>query len=197
MKRLAVERERAVNSSGRRGQTAPREVHVGERPAYDRCTWTPTTQAAARSRCSAQCSAAVPCWRGGSASASSSAPRCAEEPAAVPPGVAAVLVGAAQQRAGRRRATTSVLKATAPAYAMGLVRGDELVDDELLELVRQVRRDGQIRETELLMPRDRPAASARHRAGGAARAPGWCWCWSRTAPASAGSRRSGATSSPT
>ena len=46
-----------------------------------------------------------------------------------------------------------VLKASAPAYAFGLVRGNVLVAEELAELVRQVRRDGQIRETELLLSR--------------------------------------------
>jgi two-component system sensor histidine kinase SenX3 len=44
-----------------------------------------------------------------------------------------------------------VLKATAPAYAWAGPR-HALVDDELADLVRQVRRDGQIRETELLQP---------------------------------------------
>ncbi|MCF6379057.1 ATP-binding protein [Nocardioides KLBMP 9356] len=42
-----------------------------------------------------------------------------------------------------------VLKASAPAYAFGLVRGNTLVVPELLDLVAQVRRDGQIRESEL------------------------------------------------
>ncbi|MDE0776932.1 MAG: ATP-binding protein [Nocardioides sp.] len=46
-----------------------------------------------------------------------------------------------------------VLKASAPAYAMALVRGTSLVSDELASLVSEVRRDGQIRETELVMPR--------------------------------------------
>ena len=45
-----------------------------------------------------------------------------------------------------------VLKASAPAYAFGLVRGNTLVVPELLELVAQVRRDGQIRESELVLP---------------------------------------------
>ncbi|RYC14101.1 sensor histidine kinase [Nocardioides zhouii] len=45
-----------------------------------------------------------------------------------------------------------VLKASAPAYAFGLVRGNTLVVPELLEVVAQVRRDGQIRESELEMP---------------------------------------------
>ncbi len=55
----------------------------------------------------------------------------------------------------------AVLKATAPVYGMGVVGGDRLVDDALLDLVRQVRRDGQIRETELLHPR-RIGVPARH-----------------------------------
>ncbi|HEY3529355.1 MAG TPA: ATP-binding protein [Nocardioides sp.] len=46
-----------------------------------------------------------------------------------------------------------VVKASAPALAFGLVRGDRLVSTELAELVRQVRRDGQIREAELTLPR--------------------------------------------
>ncbi|GAA1831750.1 ATP-binding protein [Nocardioides marinus] len=46
-----------------------------------------------------------------------------------------------------------VLKASAPAYALGLVRGSKLVSAELADVVRKVRRDGQIRETELLMAR--------------------------------------------
>jgi two-component system, OmpR family, sensor histidine kinase SenX3 len=47
-----------------------------------------------------------------------------------------------------------VLKASAPAYALGLVRGQELLVDELAALVRQVRRDGQIRETDLTLTRE-------------------------------------------
>lgn len=54
----------------------------------------------------------------------------------------------------------SVLKASAPAYALGLVRGTSLLSVELLDLVRQVRRDGQIRETEVLIARTN--ASPRH-----------------------------------
>ncbi|MET1058144.1 MAG: ATP-binding protein [Nocardioides sp.] len=52
-----------------------------------------------------------------------------------------------------------VLKASAPAYALGLVRNNEMVDTELAELVRQVRRDGQIRETELVIARTAGAPS--------------------------------------
>ena len=50
----------------------------------------------------------------------------------------------------------AVLKASAPAHALGLVRGDELAVDDLAELVRKVRRDGQIRDIELNLSRGRP-----------------------------------------
>ena len=47
-----------------------------------------------------------------------------------------------------------VLKASAPAYTLGVVRGTELAIDELAELVRQVRRDGEIREREMTLERE-------------------------------------------
>ena len=81
-----------------------------------------------------------------------------EEPA-VPDGVATVL-SVLRSSAVLVDDSDVVLKASAPAYAMGLVRGTALASTELADLVHQVRRDGQIRETELLM--DRPASSPRH-----------------------------------
>ncbi|WP_134739849.1 ATP-binding protein [Nocardioides sp. 503] len=77
--------------------------------------------------------------------------RDVEEPV-VPPGVAAVL-SVLRSSAVVVDEADVVLKASAPAYAFGLVRGAQLVSSELAELVRQVRRDGQIRETELVMAR--------------------------------------------
>lgn len=53
----------------------------------------------------------------------------------------------------------TVLKASAPAYAYGLVRGDRVADHRLSELVSKVRQDGQIREVELEM--ERPGRSSR------------------------------------
>jgi len=47
----------------------------------------------------------------------------------------------------------SVLDASAPAHALGLVRDGRLVPAELLRMVRTVRRDGQIREVDLLLSR--------------------------------------------
>ncbi len=79
-----------------------------------------------------------------------------EEPV-VPPAVATVL-SVLRSSAVVVGEDDTVLKASAPAYAFGLVRGNVLVAEELTELVRQVRRDGQIRETELLLSRtDMPA----------------------------------------
>ncbi len=78
---------------------------------------------------------------------------------ALPPGVAAVL-SVLRSSALVVDAQDVVLKASAPAIAMGIVRGHEITEAELAELVRQVRRDGQIRETELLM--QRPGMPPRH-----------------------------------
>jgi two-component system sensor histidine kinase SenX3 len=77
----------------------------------------------------------------------------------VPPEVATVL-SVLRSSAVIVDDTDTVVKASAPAYALGLVRGTQLVSEELDKLVHEVRRDGQIRETELLM--DRPGAPARH-----------------------------------
>jgi two-component system sensor histidine kinase SenX3 len=75
----------------------------------------------------------------------------AEEPL-VPPGVATVL-SVLRSSAVVVDDRDVVVKASAPAFAMGFVRGTSLVSAELGELVREVRRDGQIRETELIVPR--------------------------------------------
>ena len=81
-----------------------------------------------------------------------------DEPA-VPEGVASVL-SVLRSSAVVVGGDDTVLKASAPAYAMGLVSGTSLMSRELAELVVQVRRDGQIRETELLMARQ--GATPRH-----------------------------------
>ncbi len=69
---------------------------------------------------------------------------------AVPAGVTAVLA-VLRSSALVIGPDDEVLKASAPAHALGLVRGDRLVVDDLVELVRQVRRDGQIREGEFTL----------------------------------------------
>lgn len=70
----------------------------------------------------------------------------------VDPGVSAVL-SVLRSSAVLVDDTDTVLKASAPAYALGLVRGDRLESTELADLVQQVRRDGQIREAEIVISR--------------------------------------------
>lgn len=70
----------------------------------------------------------------------------------LPPGVAAVL-SVLRSSALVVDASDEVLKASAPAIAMGLVRERRISVRELEDLVQQVRRDGQIRETEVVMQR--------------------------------------------
>jgi two-component system sensor histidine kinase SenX3 len=73
-----------------------------------------------------------------------------QEPA-LPPGVATVL-SVLRSSAVVVDEADRVVKASAPAYILGLVRDERLTVEELAELVRQVRRDGEIRETEVTMP---------------------------------------------
>ena len=67
----------------------------------------------------------------------------------VPPGAEAVL-SVLSSSAVIVDASDTVLQASAPAVAMGLVRDDRL-PDELMTLVQQVRRDGQVRESEVVL----------------------------------------------
>ena len=68
----------------------------------------------------------------------------------VPPGVTAVL-GVLRSGALVVNEEDEVVKASGPAYSLGLVRGNRVAVAELADLVRTVRRDGQIRETEIVM----------------------------------------------
>jgi two-component system, OmpR family, sensor histidine kinase SenX3 len=74
------------------------------------------------------------------------------DPSALPAGVSDVL---AVLRSGAivLDAADAVVSTSPPAVAHGLVRGHDLVHDELRQLARQVRRDGVIREVELNLPR--------------------------------------------
>jgi two-component system sensor histidine kinase SenX3 len=74
-----------------------------------------------------------------------------EEPV-LPPGVATVL-SVLRSSAVVVDDRDVVVKASAPAFAMGFVRGSSLVSEELSTLVQEVRRDGQIREAELIVNR--------------------------------------------
>jgi len=70
----------------------------------------------------------------------------------VPDGAAAVL-SVLRSSALLVDADDRVLKASAPALAMGLVKGERISVAELAQLVAQVRRDGQIREADLVIGR--------------------------------------------
>ena len=64
----------------------------------------------------------------------------------VPPGAEAVL-SVLSSSVVVLDASETILQASAPAVALGMVRDGRLQPDEVLDLVRQVRRDGQVRET--------------------------------------------------
>jgi two-component system, OmpR family, sensor histidine kinase SenX3 len=121
------------------------------RLAYDRHV-DPTTQAALAALIGVVVGAVgVLAWHVSDRQQRAYAP--AEEPV-LPPGVDTVL-SVLRSSAVVVDEHDGVLKASAPAYAFGLVRDQRLVIDELASLVAQVRRDGEIRETELTLLRDR------------------------------------------
>src|SRR5438445_2308038 len=70
----------------------------------------------------------------------------------VPPGAAAVLQ-VLRSSAVLLDPSDAVVKASPAAHALGIVRGQRLVSDELVQMARQVRRDGEIRQIELEIPR--------------------------------------------
>jgi two-component system sensor histidine kinase SenX3 len=69
----------------------------------------------------------------------------------VPPGVAGVLQ-VLRSSAVVLDSSDAVVKASPAAYAMGLVKSKSITSPELLELARQVRRDGEIRQIEMDLP---------------------------------------------
>jgi two-component system sensor histidine kinase SenX3 len=73
-------------------------------------------------------------------------------PPVLPSGVADVLA-VLRSSAVVLDAEDRVVRASPSAYSFGLVREDRLVAPDLLELARKVRRDGEIREAELELPR--------------------------------------------
>jgi two-component system sensor histidine kinase SenX3 len=76
----------------------------------------------------------------------------------LPPGIATVL-SVLRSSAVVVDDEDEVVKASVPAVTLGLVRGSRLAVSELADLVQRVRRDGQIREVELTLPR--PTGPAR------------------------------------
>jgi two-component system sensor histidine kinase SenX3 len=74
--------------------------------------------------------------------------RGAQQPAKLPPGIASVL-SVLSSSAVVVDSEDRVLRASAAARAFGIVKGERLMVSELLALARQVRRDGEIRDTEI------------------------------------------------
>ncbi|MFF9350796.1 sensor histidine kinase [Streptomyces sp. NPDC014734] len=72
--------------------------------------------------------------------------------AALPPGVDTVL-SVLSSSAVVLDESDSVVKASSAAYALGLVRGGRLAVDAMLNMARDTRRDGEIRQVELDLPR--------------------------------------------
>jgi two-component system sensor histidine kinase SenX3 len=77
---------------------------------------------------------------------------------AVPTGVATVL-SVLRSSAVVMGPEDQVLQASAPAHVLGIVRGERLVVDDILTMVRQVRRDGEIRQQDLEIVRGRLGAT--------------------------------------
>jgi two-component system sensor histidine kinase SenX3 len=76
----------------------------------------------------------------------------------VPNGVATVL-SVLRSSAVVMGPEDQVLQASAPAHVLGLVRGERLVVDDILTMVRAVRRDGEIRQQDLEIVRGRLGAT--------------------------------------
>ncbi|MDX6253530.1 MAG: two-component system, OmpR family, sensor histidine kinase SenX3 [Kribbellaceae bacterium] len=76
----------------------------------------------------------------------------------VPTGVATVL-SVLRSSAVVMGPEDQVLQASAPAHVLGIVRGERLVADDLLDMVRAVRRDGEIRQRDLEIVRGRLGAT--------------------------------------
>jgi two-component system, OmpR family, sensor histidine kinase SenX3 len=74
------------------------------------------------------------------------------DPAVLPPGVDTVL-SVLRSSAVVLDESDSVVKASSAAYALGLVRGGGLTVDDMLRMARDTRRDGEIRQVELDLPR--------------------------------------------
>ncbi|MFJ1619800.1 sensor histidine kinase [Streptomyces sp. NPDC088190] len=72
--------------------------------------------------------------------------------APLPPGVDTVL-SVLSSSAVVLDESDSVVKASSAAYALGLVRGGQLAVDAMLNMARDTRRDGEIRQVELDLPR--------------------------------------------
>jgi two-component system sensor histidine kinase SenX3 len=72
-----------------------------------------------------------------------------DEPTPVVPPGAELVLSVLSSSAVLIDSADTVVKASAPAFAMGIINDDRLEPAELMSLVRQVRRDGQVREADI------------------------------------------------
>ncbi len=84
------------------------------------------------------------------------------DPAPVVPPGAEVVLSVLSSSAVLIDSSDTVVKASAPAFALGLIADDRLASDELMDLVRQVRRDGEVREADLALRPNRGATQHVH-----------------------------------
>lgn len=82
------------------------------------------------------------------------APSVRTTPPPLPAGISAMLT-ALPSAAIVLDSSERVLRSSAAARAFGLVQGERLVTTELVRLAREVRRDEEVRETEIEIPRER------------------------------------------
>lgn len=118
---------------------------MGDLPAYDQVVDPTTQMGLAALAGSLLTGAAALAWVVSDRQMNGVEPR--DEPI-VPAGVDAVLA-ALRSSAVLLDENDVVVRASAPAYALGLVKGHQLVVPELLELAHEVRRDGEIRTIDL------------------------------------------------
>lgn len=82
------------------------------------------------------------------------APSALPSPPQLPAGISAMLT-ALPSAAIVLDSSERVLRSSAAARAFGLVQGERLITTELIRLAREVRRDEEVRETEIEIPRER------------------------------------------
>ena len=144
-------RERTVNSLENRRQASSPNVSPRVTDAYDRVVNSELAALLVGLIGAAMGAATVLAWRMSKTQQPTVPP---VQGPAVPPAVSSVLsaLGSSAVVVGP---DDVVLKASAPAYSLGIVRGNRLVAGALLALVQQVRRDGETREAEFVIARSR------------------------------------------
>ncbi|MFI5428956.1 hypothetical protein [Aeromicrobium sp. UC242_57] len=85
-----------------------------------------------------------------------------DEPLSVVPPGAELVLSVLSSSAVLIDSADTVVQASAPAFVMGLITDDRLESAELMSLVRQVRRDGQVREADVSLQPKRGSTAFIH-----------------------------------